>query len=220
MTAKRAMPKIGVIELTWQEPEIEGYSDLLPIERIGTEGTLVHDVRSPNGGITQAKCFVKPGPKRADLDYSNFVAFNQKRDMEIGVMRLLFSDIDRTQVVQMLWKDHGSAQFYPAKYDFRLTPPPVVAPYTGLKGEKAPKIQRLVLERIGQVRFRKELKSVYGNQCCISGCTVAEALDGAHIDPYVGSGSNRPQNGLLLRRDLHALFDAGLLAVHPSSHVV
>ncbi len=40
-----------------------------------------------------------------------------------------------------------------------------------------------------------------------------EALEAAHIVPYRGEGSHHPQNGLLLRADLHSLFDLGLLAV-------
>jgi putative restriction endonuclease len=40
-------------------------------------------------------------------------------------------------------------------------------------------------------------------------------LEAAHISPYRGSQSNHPQNGLLLRADLHTLFDLGMLAVEP-----
>jgi hypothetical protein len=42
---------------------------------------------------------------------------------------------------------------------------------------------------------------------------VAEVLEAAHILPYQGPLTNHPQNGLLLRTDLHTLFDLGLLAV-------
>jgi putative restriction endonuclease len=104
--------------------------------------------------------------------------------------------------------------------DVALTPAAVVSPYLGPEGRKGTKVQRLVQERPGQIKFRRTLKSVYGNKCCISDCTVAEALDGAHIDPYEGPRSNHQQNGLLLRRDLHALFDAGLLAIEPESRLV
>jgi len=42
-------------------------------------------------------------------------------------------------------------------------------------------------------------------------------LEAAHIDPYCNSYSDSPGNGLLLRRDLHALFDSGYLAIDPAS---
>ena len=60
----------------------------------------------------------------------------------------------------------------------------------------------------------------YGGRCCISGCSIPEVLEGAHIDPYYGPASNNPQNGLLLRLDLHALLDMSLMAVDPTSKKV
>jgi hypothetical protein len=220
MTAKSSITNTGFLAVTWMEPDIKGYTDLLPVQRIAMPGVLIHDVRSPKGGIEHAKCYVTPGPNRADLDYSAYLAFNEKRGMDVGVLRLLFGDVDRTQVFGRLWKQAGSSKFTRAKCTVELLPPPDIDRYAGPKGSKTVKVQRLVTERSEQVRFRKELKSVYGNQCCISGCTVGQALDGAHIDPYRNAWSNRPQNGLLLRRDLHALFDAGLLAIHPKTRII
>lgn len=47
----------------------------------------------------------------------------------------------------------------------------------------------------------------------MSGSTVVETLEAAHIVPYQGPGTNHSLNGLLLRADLHTLFDLGLLAI-------
>ena len=44
------------------------------------------------------------------------------------------------------------------------------------------------------------------------------ALDAAHIRPYGDGGENEAQNGLLLRRDIHSLFDAGYVTVTPDLH--
>lgn len=70
-----------------------------------------------------------------------------------------------------------------------------------------------VARRRGQAKFRAKLMGLYGGRCCISDCDFTEALEAAHIAPYRGEHSNHPQNGLLLRSDLHTLFDLGHLAV-------
>lgn len=52
----------------------------------------------------------------------------------------------------------------------------------------------------------------YDDRCAITGVS-APVLDAAHIRPYQGRHSNRPSNGMLLRTDLHTLFDRHLLTV-------
>jgi hypothetical protein len=70
-----------------------------------------------------------------------------------------------------------------------------------------------IVRRQGQPAFRQGLLELYSGACAFSGCNVEEILDAAHIIPYGGPDTNHPQNGLLLRTDLHALFDFGLLTV-------
>jgi hypothetical protein len=72
---------------------------------------------------------------------------------------------------------------------------------------------RSIALRQGQPAFRRKLLKVYRGRCAFSGCTVSEILDAAHIVRYRGKQTNHPQNGLLLRTDLHTLFDLGRLAV-------
>jgi len=72
----------------------------------------------------------------------------------------------------------------------------------------------------GQARFRTILFDAYGRKCAISCCDAADALEAAHIAPYLGSHSDHVQNGLLLRADLHSLFDLGLLSVDPTTFTV
>ena len=81
---------------------------------------------------------------------------------------------------------------------------------------------KLVQQRIreGQAGFRSMLSVVYGNRCAISGYDVEEALEAAHIMPYRGRHTNVTPNGILLRADIHALFDAGHLGVTPGDHKV
>ncbi len=69
--------------------------------------------------------------------------------------------------------------------------------------------------RRGQKRFRDKLIERYGARCMISGCSLIDIVEAAHIDPYRGERDNHPENGLLLRADIHTLFDLNLMALHP-----
>lgn len=73
--------------------------------------------------------------------------------------------------------------------------------------------QQMVALRPEQAAFRRLVLEAYGRRCAFLGTRAVEALDAAHIQPYCGLASNHVQNGIPLRKDLHALFDAGLLAV-------
>jgi predicted restriction endonuclease len=67
--------------------------------------------------------------------------------------------------------------------------------------------------RPGQGVFRKQLLEAYDGRCCMSRADVARALDAAHILPLRGPHTHGVNPGLLLRRDLHTLFDDGLITV-------
>ena len=71
--------------------------------------------------------------------------------------------------------------------------------------------------RLGQGKFRRDLLKAYGGVCCVTGCSVRPLLEAAHIYPYRGKQTNHVTNGLLLRADIHSLFDLGLIAVRPDS---
>lgn len=70
-----------------------------------------------------------------------------------------------------------------------------------------------IVRRRGQPAFRKALLSAYNYACAISRCRVEEVLEAAHIIPYQGDETDVPENGLLLRADLHTLFDVKLISV-------
>jgi len=79
---------------------------------------------------------------------------------------------------------------------------------------------RAIAQRRGQQRFRDELIEAYDGRCAISGCAVLDVLEAAHIFPYRGPQTNHVANGLLLRADLHTLFDCGLIAIDPDTMTV
>lgn len=78
-------------------------------------------------------------------------------------------------------------------------------------------IERQIRERRGQKQFRDALRNKYGNRCLVTGCTLLEVVEAAHINPYRGPDDNHPENGLLLRSDLHTLFDLDLLGFDPKT---
>lgn len=78
----------------------------------------------------------------------------------------------------------------------------------------------VVTRRRGQAKFRASLLEAYDARCCITGCDLKDVLEAAHITPYLGENSNHVQNGLLLRSDIHTLFDLGLLAINDCYEVI
>lgn len=72
--------------------------------------------------------------------------------------------------------------------------------------------------REGQGTFRLRLLRAYG-RCAITGEHTSIVLDGAHIQPYLGPRSNHVQNGVLLTKEFHALFDAGYVTITPDLKV-
>ncbi len=79
--------------------------------------------------------------------------------------------------------------------------------------EERKKVLRLIDERRGQADFRKKLLNAYSNKCAITGCKAVEVLEAAHIIPCKKSGADTVCNGILLRSDIHTLFDLGLIAI-------
>ena len=70
--------------------------------------------------------------------------------------------------------------------------------------------------RIGQGAFRVQVTDAYDRRCAMTGERVLPVLQACHIRPLSEDGPNTTSNGLLLRSDLHALFDGGYLTVTPA----
>lgn len=67
--------------------------------------------------------------------------------------------------------------------------------------------------RRGQAQFRRALIEAYDGKCAFSGCDVLDVLESAHVVPHAHGGSYAVSNGLLLRADLHTLFDLHLIRI-------
>lgn len=90
-----------------------------------------------------------------------------------------------------------------------------------LIGEECPAYgaEYLTRMRLGQGAFRVAVIEAYHRRCALTGEKTLPVLTAAHIKPYVESKSHQVSNGLLLRSDLHLLFDHGLITVTPEYRV-
>jgi putative restriction endonuclease len=72
-----------------------------------------------------------------------------------------------------------------------------------------------VRQRIGQGSFRMKVVDAYGRACAVTTEHSLPVLEAAHIKPYAQDGNHEVSNGVLLRSDLHRLFDRGYVTIDP-----
>lgn len=77
----------------------------------------------------------------------------------------------------------------------------------------------LVTPRVGQRAFQALIMASYGRRCAITGDKIRPVLQAAHIRPVASGGENRLDNGMLLRSDVHTLFDRGYLGLDQRSRL-
>ncbi|MFD7757497.1 HNH endonuclease [Streptomyces sp. NPDC059757] len=103
---------------------------------------------------------------------------------------------------QMLNKDHSDEE-----------------PFT-LTGSRSHHELRSVRVRPEQSRFKLRVFQRYSPRCPLSGVSIPEMLDAAHLRPVADDGTNDPRNGIPLNAALHRAFDAHLFAFHPTTFEV
>lgn len=74
---------------------------------------------------------------------------------------------------------------------------------------------RLAPYRLGQQAFKAVVLDAYHEHCAITGTHIPPVLQAAHVRPVTAGGEHRLDNGLLLRSDVHTMFDRGYLSVDP-----
>lgn len=72
---------------------------------------------------------------------------------------------------------------------------------------------QLIRPRLGQGAFRVLVTEAYSRRCAVTGEKTLPVLDASHIMPYAEGGPHAVNNGLLLRKDLHTLFDRGYMTI-------
>ena len=70
-----------------------------------------------------------------------------------------------------------------------------------------------IIRRRGHPAFRQQLLAAYEYRCALTNFNALDALEATYIVPYRGKYTHHPSNGLLLRSDLHTLFDLGKIAI-------
>jgi putative restriction endonuclease len=103
--------------------------------------------------------------------------------------------------------------------DSRHVPDDLTERFVPLDIDERALVLRELANREGQGAFRLRLMRAYDGQCAITGEHTGPVLDAAHIQPYLGPRNNHVQNGILLTKEFHALFDEGYVAVTPDYDV-
>lgn len=157
-----------------------------------------------------------------------------ERDSQIGCIQIvnpIFFPEERWVAQPEDWPVHGQR---PKKYDLEkgegeriwneclatareLSPPKVLGRATEDEDRYGEPI--LARQRLGQKTFRIAVTEAYGRACALTGEHSLPALDAAHIKPFSAGGPNTLSNGLLLRADLHRLFDWGYITITPQLKV-
>lgn len=183
---------------------------------------------------------------RGQNNAGQFTFFATRRNADRGIVALSISDIaDEERAPELhalvrdlcrypgitvpvagknLWPAIGfttfdaGEQIVKAVSNFLLNKKPVERPSPESKAD--PVVLATIQCRRGQPEFRQRLLAVYDGRCVITGCSVVEALEAAHIVPYAADGAYATSNGLLMRADIHTLFDLHLLSICPDKNKV
>lgn len=131
---------------------------------------------------------------------------------QVGWLR---RDDEEAQAWLSLLETDGSSISELAKAAAKVIEAGYFSPAT-LKDERERRLREIV-ERRGQPEFRSNLISAYRGRCAVTGSDAVAALEAAHIVPYCGPQSNHVSNGLLLRADIHTLFDLDLIGIDPQT---
>lgn len=107
-----------------------------------------------------------------------------------------------------VWEDFDDS-YYNGQYQWNLLPEDLL---------KKPSRELVSRQKRRQAQFKAELLAC-GAQCALSGDQTVEALEAAHVIPSMAGGNEIVANGLLLRADLHRLFDAGLFTIKVNGRV-
>ncbi|MGW5969977.1 HNH endonuclease [Streptomyces sp. NPDC055186] len=128
------------------------------------------------------------------------------------------------RVARLAWVEGWDDQSSTFLLSFDDSPPEQVLaedhsdeePFT-LTGSGSRHEQRRVRVRPEQSRFKLRVFQRYSPRCPLSGVSVPEMLEAAHLRPVADDGTNDPRNGIPLNAALHRAFDAHLFAFHPTT---
>ncbi len=140
-------------------------------------------------------------------------------DEQIELLDLIFDLVDQTAIQSL----HGSIADPRPSIQFHYQQVARVQPDRELRvaesegGVELPRYGSPVLirPRLGQGAFRVSVTEAYNRACAVTQEHSLPALEAAHIRPFAKEGPHEVRNGLLLRADLHRLFEQGYVTVTP-----
>ncbi|MGO4469968.1 HNH endonuclease, partial [Pseudoduganella sp. RAF53_2] len=187
---------------------------------------------NPDGSWTYEYFQEQLDPSKRDRMYTNVALLACKRDeIPVGVIRQVKAKPNpRYQVLGLALVREWENGHFNLEGLSSGPPNPVQGNDTSSSGEDdfdpesiedaRKKTLAAIVCRQGQGKFRRLVLAAYEGHCALSGCDVPAALEAAHIYGYMGEETNVVENGLLLRADIHTLYDLGLIAIDPASMTV
>lgn len=146
--------------------------------------------------------------ERESGNYFRALAFVESFDPNAGTF-LLHGPVTSTNAMEFCAPSKTDAAFAGIVPDIKA-----------LQADQRTLVEQFEYKRQGQEKFKRQLMKAYDGHCAVCDCGVGKTLQAAHILPYRGTQSNIVSNGLLLRADIHILYDKALLSVEPESHRV
>jgi putative restriction endonuclease len=134
-------------------------------------------------------------------DFKSAIQMGKRYDMETGTGLMLWREVTE-RLRQAKVRSIGPATEAATEQAARFGKPQIVTP------------------RLGQGSFRILIADAYGRRCTMTSERTFPALEAAHIHRYSRGGDHSLSNGLLLRSDLHKLFDLGYLTIEPRTRTI
>lgn len=82
------------------------------------------------------------------------------------------------------------------------------------------RVQSAIWSRRGQGKFREDILTEFNRRCLLTGENCEDVLEACHIIPVAKEGEDKTSNGLLLRSDIHTLFDELRMSINPDDGIV
>jgi hypothetical protein len=134
------------------------------------------------------------GISRIEADFGGIERFVRRRLLNTSVGGPI---LDMSGMIRLSERDMAKLQ--------------LLEPQNSKEGRQA--VVDTIIKRRGHPGFRQALLDAYEYRCAITNFTAVDALEAAYIVPFRGKATHHASNGLLLRADVHTLFDLGKIAV-------
>jgi hypothetical protein len=134
------------------------------------------------------------------------------------LVTLRFLSVEDANVLDEAVREISSGQTPVSASAVRVAPPPLAIDLAALAVGTRVRMS-LIEQRANQGPFRDAVMARDRGKCVVTGCRVSELLEAAHLIPYASGHPDRdnPSNGVLLRADIHLLFDRDLMAINPQT---